>query len=103
MQWPFELHSAGVSFNPADDALNRFDTIESYPDTLANRRPFYKFDFAALAGGIENSDLKTMRARAPKPDLGIQSLSVRAPRISWINCIGSHAREDTRECHPVEA
>jgi hypothetical protein len=67
-----ELHAADVSPHPANDTLCRFEPIEPYPDTLPNRRPFYKLDFAALGGSIENSDAKCMRAPAPKPDFGTQ-------------------------------
>lgn len=62
MQGPLELHSTGVSLHPADGTLNRFESIELYPDTLPNRRPFYKFDFAAFGGSVEHPDLKAVRA-----------------------------------------
>ena len=97
VQWAVELHSAGVPLHPADGALNRFEPIKFYPDTLSDRRPFYKFDFAALGGGIENSDAKTMGACAPKPDFGIQNLSVRAARIIWTNSIERHVRMITEK------
>ena len=91
MQWAQELHSAGMSRDPADGSLDRLEAIEPYPDTFFNSRPLHEFDLAAFTRGIENPHAKAERARAPQSDLGIQIRSVGAARLLRAS-IGRHAQ-----------
>jgi hypothetical protein len=85
-----KLHSANVSFGPANGPLECFERVELDPHTLANGRHFDELDFASRWREIEGPNTEGLHARTSDTNLGYKRNSVRTSRHRRTTRLDTH-------------